>query len=220
MSYDTCDIVDTLYRSRITLLDHLETFGYNTTPYRKFSHKEIELMINAGPIAGSPPALNIELQKRDDVEDSIRKCIIITTIGKIKQKISAFTSTYIDAENGFDSATTELIIITLEPIAPTFHQAAFDAWNKHKTRVRYFQAAAIINNPLKHVLVPKHEKVLKDEEPAILQEMYAKKTQFPLIRFHEDPIARMLGILPGELVRITRPSPTSGVYSFYRICAL
>ena len=61
--------------------------------------------------------------------------------------------------------------------------------------------------------------VVEEEETTLLEDLYAKKIQFPLIRFHEDPIARMLGLLPGELVKITRSSPTAGVYHVYRICA-
>ena len=38
MSYE---IVDTLYRSRKTLLDHLEQEGYDIAPFSKFSPKEI-----------------------------------------------------------------------------------------------------------------------------------------------------------------------------------
>jgi len=219
MSYELLDQIDTLYRSRITLLNHLETSGYDTTPYRKFSHKELELMIQSGPAAGAPPALTMTLSKKEST-DSIQRCIVITTLGKIKQKLRSFTLSYIDPENtDFDPTSTELIIITLEPIAHTFHTEAFDIWNKYKTRVRYFQAAAIVNNPLKHVLVPPHEKITKEAEEVLLKELYAKKVQFPLIRFHEDPIARMLGLLPGEIVKITRPSLTAGVYTTYRICA-
>jgi len=219
MSYEITDQIDTLYRSRITLLDHMETSGYDTTPYRKFSHKELELMIQGGPAGGAPPALTIMLEKRDETE-GIRKCMIVTTLGKIKQKLRTFTLSYIDpAETGFDPTTTELIVVTLEPIAHTFHTEAFYIWNKYATRVRYFQAAAIVNNPLKHVLVPLHSRITKEEETTLLEDLYAKKIQFPLIRFHEDPIARMLGLLPGEIVKITRSSPTAGVYHVYRICA-
>ena len=203
------EIVDSLYRSRVTLLEHLETEGYDTTPYQKVSHKEIAEMMKAGP-----PALQMDLNSKDGT----RKCMIVTTLLKIKQKLQAFTSKIIDPEEtGFDT-TTELIVLTLEPIAPNFHAMAFDCWNRTKTRVRYFQIAAIINNPLKHILVPPHEKVPKEEETALLKRLYAKKSQFPLIRFHEDPIARMLGLVPGDIVKITRPSPTAGVYEFYRVC--
>lgn len=219
MNYEILEQIDTLYRSRLTLLDHLDASGYETTPYRKFSHKEIELMIQSGPAGGAPPALTMTLKKRDTA-DPIQRCIVVTTLGKIKQKLKSFTQSYTDpTDTGFDPLTTELIIVTLEPIAHTFHTEAFDTWNKSKVRVRYFQAAAIVNNPLKHTLVPLHERVSKEEETKLLADLYAKKVQFPLIRFHEDPIARMLGLLPGELVKITRPSLTAGVYTTYRICA-
>jgi len=212
MQYET---IDELYRSRRTLLEHLDEQGYDTAPYMKFSHKEIMEMVKAGPMTGAPPALQMDLVSKD----GLQKCMVVTTLGKIKQKLNPFTSKLVDSEEtSFDPATTELIIITLEPIAPNFHAMAYHFWSNKKTRVRYFQAKAIINNPLKHILVPPHEKVPKEEETALLKQLYAKKSQFPLIRFHEDPIARMLGLLPGDIVKITRPSPTAGVYVFHRVC--
>jgi len=213
------EVVDILFRSRETLLNHLEKQDYVTEPYRKVAHAELDQMVRAGPVAGAPPALHMELLRKDESTEPIRKCIVVTTLGKIKQKLKAFTEKLIDPEEtGFDAATTELIILTFEPIAANFHSMAFECFAKHGVRIRYFQAEAIINNPLNHVLVPLHEKVNKDDEAALMQSLYAKKNQFPLIRFHEDPIARMLGILPGEIVKITRPSPTAGKYITYRVC--
>ena len=212
MQYET---IDELYRSRRTLLEHLDEQGYDTAPYMKFSHKEIMEMVKAGPMTGAPPALQMDLVSKD----GLQKCMVVTTLGKIKQKLNPFTSKLVDPEEtSFDPSTTELIILTLEPIAPNFHAMAYHFWSNKKTRVRYFQAKAIINNPLKHILVPPHQKVPKEEETALLKQLYAKKSQFPLIRFHEDPIARMLGLLPGDIVKITRPSPTAGVYVFHRVC--
>jgi DNA-directed RNA polymerase subunit H len=71
---------------------------------------------------------------------------------------------------------------------------------------------------MKHVLVPPHEKVAPAEVTELLKSMYAKKSQLPLIRFHEDPIARLLGLVPGDVVKITRPSPTAGECIMYRVC--
>lgn len=209
----TRELIDIFYRSRITLLDHLEKEGYNTAPYRKFSVKEITEMVKAGP-----PALSMELIRGEG--DSLTKCRVAYTIGRIKQKIIAFTEALTNEESGFDPSNTELIIITNEPIAPNFHQAANTFWMANNTRVRYFHAAAIVNNPLHHFLVPKHEIVPKSDEETLLKDMYAKKSQLPIIRFHEDPIARMIGAFPGDIVKITRPSPTSGECIIYRRCVL
>jgi len=213
------EVIDILFRSRATLLDHLEKSDYVTAPYRKVAHTELDQMVRAGPVAGAPPALQMELDRKEESTETIRKCIVVTTLGKIKQKLKAFTEKLIDPEEtGFDAKTTELIILTFEPIAANFHTMAFECYTKHGVRIRYFQTEAIINNPLNHVLVPLHEKVSKEEEAPLMQSLYAKKTQFPLIRFHEDPIARMLGLLPGDIVKITRPSPTAGKYITYRVC--
>jgi DNA-directed RNA polymerase subunit H (RpoH/RPB5) len=219
MNYETIDI---LYRSRITLLDHLENSGYNTTPYRKFSPKEIMEMMKSGPINGAPPALQMTLQRKESVEPlggEHSECLVVYTIGKIKQKLQGFTGNIVSADDGtFDSKKTELIIVTLEPIAPNFHTTSYDFFTRLGVKVRYFQAASIVNNPLKHVLVPKHERVPASEEKELLERLYAKKSQLPLIRFHEDPIARMLGIMPSEIVKITRPSLTAGECVGYRVC--
>lgn len=216
MNYETIDV---LYRSRITLLDHLDQEGYDTTPFRKFSPKEIMEMVKAGPANGAPPALWMELKRKEGSQASHENCFVVYTIGKIKQKLSAFTGKIVEPEEGeFNPETTELIIVTLEPISANFHALAFQLFVNKKVKVRYFQAAAIVNNPLKHFLVPKHERVPAADEEALLKGMYAKKTQLPIIRFHEDPIARMIGLMPGDVVKITRPSVTAGECIGYRVC--
>lgn len=217
--------VDIIYRSRITLLDQLESDGYNTAPYRKFSPKEVYEMINAKTQASgstlTSPALQITV-KKNDLEllqaGDFEECLVVYVNTKIKPKLATFTEKITDKDTGFNPKTTELIVITFEAIAPNFHAMAAEYWMKKKIKIRYFQAAAIVNNPSKHVLVPKHEKVPKKDEEELLLKLCAKKTHLPLIRFHEDPIAKILGILPGDIVKITRPSPTAGECILYRLC--
>jgi DNA-directed RNA polymerase subunit H (RpoH/RPB5) len=216
------EIIDSVYRSRITLLEHLEKQGYDTAPYMKFSPKEIQEMVKAGPAAQQiAPALQMELKRKE--EDEVNTCVVIYFMTKIKQKLTG-TSSVInkfvnEEETGWPLKSTEFIFMTFEPIAPNFDAAAADAWVNKKIRVRFFQVASCINNPLKHILVPPHEKVPKEQHETLLKEWFAeKKSQFPSIRFHEDPIARWLGLLPGDIVKITRPSPTAGTYVSYRVC--
>jgi len=76
-------------------------------------------------------------------------------------------------------------------------------------------------NVTKHELVPKHELLSFDQEDEIQQilQHYNIKSRnfFPLI-LRNDPVARYFNAKPGNLMRITRPSPTSGTYIFYRCC--
>jgi DNA-directed RNA polymerase subunit H (RpoH/RPB5) len=78
----------------------------------------------------------------------------------------------------------------------------------------------LVINPTQHVLVPKHEIVPESEHKELMDSMYiTAKSKFPEIKFHIDPIARCIGAVPGDIVKITRPSASSGVAIIYRVCA-
>jgi DNA-directed RNA polymerase subunit H len=71
-------------------------------------------------------------------------------------------------------------------------------------------------NVLNHVNVPLHE-VLSDEEAAELLERYGiVREQLPKIK-NNDPAAKVIGAQPGNIIRITRRSPTAGVATAYRL---
>jgi DNA-directed RNA polymerase subunit H len=73
-------------------------------------------------------------------------------------------------------------------------------------------------NILDHVLVPEH-RILKDEEIDVIKKRYniTSNSQFPDIsRF--DPVAQVIGIRPGQICEIIRPSKTAINGYYYRIC--
>ena len=73
-------------------------------------------------------------------------------------------------------------------------------------------------NILNHQLVPEHI-VLSAEEAAEVKKKYNihDDSQIPDIsRF--SPVSQVIGIRPGELCRIYRPSKTAIKAEFYRIC--
>jgi DNA-directed RNA polymerase subunit H (RpoH/RPB5) len=121
--------------------------------------------------------------------------------------------------------TTEVILMVTEPVVDTFHQAVLENYMKHKSRVFIFQIQTLVNDPSKHVLLRKadgsysHEKVPAEEAAELMKKWYMKsKSQFPIIRFHDDMQARYLGLVPGNLVKITRSSLSAGEYILYRVC--
>ncbi len=72
---------------------------------------------------------------------------------------------------------------------------------------------------MNHVLQPKFEIVPQEQHKDLMKEKYVtSKSQFPAIRFHVDMMARILGLVPGDIVKITRPSYSSGTYELYRVC--
>jgi DNA-directed RNA polymerase subunit H (RpoH/RPB5) len=85
--------------------------------------------------------------------------------------------------------------------------------------ISFFQAHTIVNNPFEHVLVPKHELLPASEHAEFMKTNNIKtKANLPFIKFHEDMIARCMGLSIGDIVKITRSSPSAGEYVSYRMC--
>jgi DNA-directed RNA polymerase subunit H len=66
-----------------------------------------------------------------------------------------------------------------------------------------------------HVYVPKHEIMTKKEAEQVLKEYNCNATELPLI-FVTDPAIIGLGVKPGDMIKITRKSGTSGISLYYR----
>lgn len=223
--------IDHILRSRKTLLNILASRGYNVTPFMNFGYEEIEAML-----VGGEDALRMDLERSAESTDTgITKCTVRYVLTKLKQKITGFISSQLlvasmdqrvgkedEYEDAIDPATTEAIIMLVDdahPLADVFTAASLNQWNSQKFRLSFFLVDQLVNNPAEHVLVPKHERLPTAEHAELLKQMYAKKSQFPLIVFHQDIQARILGLVPGDIVKITRPSPSAGYYVEYRVCA-
>lgn len=91
-------------------------------------------------------------------------------------------------------------------------------WQQEGLYVVINSLAKLQYNALEHVLVPEHV-VLSDAEAADVRSRYSirRDTQLPAIsRF--DPIAVIIGLRPGQICKIERPSRTSIKSVNYRLC--
>ncbi|CAI9832751.1 MAG: DNA-directed RNA polymerase subunit H [Nitrosopumilus sp.] len=66
-----------------------------------------------------------------------------------------------------------------------------------------------------HAFVPKHEIMSKAEAEAVIKQYNCKPTELPLI-LANDPAILELGVKPGDMIKITRKSPTAGESLYYR----
>ncbi len=68
---------------------------------------------------------------------------------------------------------------------------------------------------LDHELVPKHILLTKEEKRQLLEQLKIRPEQLPWIRA-SDPVAKLIGAKPGDIVKIIRKSPTAGETVAYR----
>jgi len=68
---------------------------------------------------------------------------------------------------------------------------------------------------LDHELVPKHILLTKEEKRQLLEQLKVRPEQLPWIRA-SDPVAKLIGAKPGDIVKIIRKSPTAGETVAYR----
>jgi DNA-directed RNA polymerase subunit H len=199
--------IEDIYRSRKTLLEILELRGYDTNPFRNFSPEEIAAAL---PSVDSLPALSFNVAKKDPTD----KRVCYVRYGNYKrQKLSLL------AEDAPTINVGETIMLLMDPIVDNHHLLALKCYLRKPDPVliSFFYIPHIVNNPMNHVLVPKHEIVEEKDVKSIMDKFHIiSKNKFPSIRFHVDPILRILGAVPGNLIKITRPSPSAMVYDVYR----
>ena len=133
---------------------------------------------------------------------------------KIKiQDIRKFIN--IDEENEKNDLDKTIIFISKEKLTTN----NFKSFNEYKNKVnlQFFYIKELLFNIYRHELVPKHDVISSNEEIKKIMDKYLMKNkfQFPLI-LHTDPVCKYLNIKSNSLVKITRPSPTSGEYILYR----
>jgi len=82
--------------------------------------------------------------------------------------------------------------------------------------IRYMSMRNVLIDILQHELVPKHEILSEDEKARLANELKIELSQLPKIR-RTDPVIKILGGKPGDVVRIYRRSPTAGTSIYYRL---
>jgi DNA-directed RNA polymerase subunit H len=221
--------IEKVFRSRQVLLDILHERGYETTGFDKYGPEEIREALAATP---NGRALEFTVKAREGMTPPTPNVRVYIFLQRLKQKLPGFVSSLETPIGGdptarqpdklgspVDPAQTSVICLINEPVVPVFNAVSVGAWAKRNLRLSFFYIDSFQMNPLNHILVPPHEIVPKEQHEGLMKTLYiTTKYQFPLIRYHEDPITRVIGAVPGDILKITRPSPTAGEYTVYRVC--
>lgn len=210
-------LADILIRSRYTILDILNERGYDTTPYQDISPSQLVMLT---PADGPTQTLNIIVKKSETANPPPpceRAAVFYSLNIGIRTKMVTFLRDFFELNNKI-LPTDDIIIILNEPYNEIFDKSSLLQWQNSKVRMRFFHIKQLVVNPSKHVLVPPHRKLSSEEAAEEIKRLHiTSKAQFPLIK-HSDIQSRILGLIPGDLVEVLRPSPTAGIARVLRIC--
>jgi DNA-directed RNA polymerase subunit H (RpoH/RPB5) len=120
-----------------------------------------------------------------------------------------------------DALTTDdtLFIVILDKPNDTLLNELKKVWEVQHLLVEVVCMDDLLMNIFKHVYVHKHTVVKNQQQiQSIMQKFNIRsKDEFPEISRFDKP-ARLICSRPGDLIEIERPSPTSCVSYYYRLC--
>jgi DNA-directed RNA polymerase subunit H len=213
---NSSSLISSIYKSRKTLLELMKKQNYNIDDYENFSINEVNSMFQN-------KQLDLLLEKKPDEnapKTERRKKIYISyylTKTLRQQSIQEMIDDLFHLEEILTKEDT-LMIIVKEDMNETMTNLLKHIWEQDGILIIIQNIKRLQFNILEHVLVPDH-RVLNNEEVDRIKLKYniIDDSQFPDIsRF--DPVAQIIGIRPGQVCEIIRPSKTAINTHYYRIC--
>lgn len=196
-------------KSRENILAQLKERDFDVEKYEGHSISQIHIMLQ-----------NNQLDMLVENEKTGRKAYVKYHLGKTLRGNNIMD--YIDDLFTLESVLTredDLIVIGRDGANESMEKALRQIWSQDKYLITVVGLKALQFNIIKHELVPPH-RVLSEEEASEIKKKYniANDSQLPdLSRF--SPISLAIGVRPGQLVEIMRPSKTAISAPFYRICS-
>ena len=205
--------ITSIYKSRNTILELLDSQDYGVDDYLGFSINEIDAMLTNSQ-------LDMLVNHKTDGRKAYIKYYFTNkqTTKQIKpQVLDDIIEDLYSIEEILTPKDTLIIIIDDEPNDTILAKMKY-LYDHDGIFVVIHNIQRLQFNILKHVLVP-DVNILTDTETEDLKKKYSLKTvaQLPEIsRF--DPQALVIGLRPGQVCRIQRKSITALEYDYFRVC--
>jgi DNA-directed RNA polymerase I, II, and III subunit RPABC1 len=169
--------------------------------YRDIRHKK-ELNITSSHLFNLNDRIMIFFVEHDGEKDKLINKSILSCYGMMQEK----------------QVYRSIIILPskLNSRASKYLQSLHDVINGLIV-IETFEESELIVNITEHILVPIHQLLTNEEKNDVLRRYKVKEAQLPRIQI-KDPVAKYLGLVRGDVVRIIRQSETAGRYVTYRSC--
>ena len=201
-----------LNKTRCILTEMLEYRGYdisNISPFTTFTgtDKLDKLSINLSKNGKELIQVHYEVE-------STR-----TNHKKLTKRIEDIISKLESPEKSKDLT---IIFLVRDGMTPSVKEAIRLLSEKYGVFIQIFPIRNLMYNCTKHKSVPQHIRITKTEYEVYLQDFLdslhiQSLENLPKI-FDTDPVAMFIGLRPGEMCKIIRPSMSAGEHIVYRYC--
>jgi DNA-directed RNA polymerase subunit H (RpoH/RPB5) len=213
-SQNHSSLISSVFKARTTILALMDKQGYNIDDYSNFSINEVNSMKQNNQ-------LDMLLEKKEENPTTKRKNKIYIRFYLTKMIRPANIQEMIDDLFNLEEILTKedtLFIITKDEMNETIISELKHIWEKDGIFIVIENIKRLQYNILNHSLVPEHTIISDKDVDEVMKKYNIKnKTEFPDIsRF--DPVARVIGLRPGNVCKIIRPSKTAITTEYYRVC--
>jgi DNA-directed RNA polymerase subunit H (RpoH/RPB5) len=211
MSHVSCGTITTLFKSRNILLDLLARQGMDVANYTDYGVAEVQTMY-------ANNQLDMLLTTEKDVHPT-RKVYVKYYLAKTlrRENLNHMIDDLFYLEQVLQPSDT-LIIVMKQEVNDTVVSILNEIWEKDRIFIVIHSLDRLQFNILEHQYVPEHVVLTEAEHEEVLKKYNITDTkQMPSISRY-DPVALAIGMRPGQICKITRPSKTSVTSQFYRYC--
>jgi DNA-directed RNA polymerase subunit H len=212
---NNAQLLNKVYTSRKTILEIMNSQGYNVEEYNGFSYQEVDkllsneqldMILNKKQIESEPQQKPTKMYISYYVK---KPTISIVNIQEMIDELFTLTDTLTKDDT--------LLIIIKDEINDSIKSELKYIWETEGIFIIITSINRLQFNILEHAMVPPH-RVLSDKEKNEVSLRYnIDDEKYPEIsRF--DPVATAIGIRPGQVCEILRSSKTAVVSKYYRIC--
>jgi len=203
--------ISTLFKSRNTILDLLEKQGFDITDYTDYGVSEIQTMYTNNQLDMLLSSTKeIRPQKKVYVKYHLAKTLRRENINNIIDDLFHLEQVL--------QKTDTLIIVMKQEVNDTLTHILNEIWEKEQIFIVIHTLDRLQFNILEHQYVPQHI-VLSEVEKEAVEKKYniTDPKQMPSISRY-DPVSLAIGLRPGQVCKIIRPSKTSVNSIYYRYC--
>lgn len=207
---NTSVIISQIYKSRKTVLELMNKQEFDISGYANFSISEINAMKQNNQLDMLLESKPEKSGNKIYIRYYLAKTIRPTNINEMIDDLFVLTETL--------KKTDTLYIIIKDNVNETLINELKHIWERDGIFIIIESIKCLQFNILNHILVPSHN-VMKESDvnDVMIKYNIRDKIQFPDIsRF--DPVARAIGLRPGQVCNIVRASKTAIKTNYYRIC--